>query len=48
MEYMLFNQDEIDLKTLIDDLLKQIHDFKHLGSWIADSKKDMKAQIELT
>ena len=41
-EYMLFNQDEIDLKPMSGDLLKQVHDFKYLGSWMADSKKDMK------
>ena len=40
-EYMLFNQDKTDLKTLSVDLLKQVHDFKYLGLWIADSKKDM-------
>ena len=45
---MLFNQDETDLKTLSDDLLKQVHYLKHLGSWIADRKKDVEAQIELT
>ena len=41
MEYMLFDQGETDLKTLSGDLLKQVHDLKYLGSWIADSKKDM-------
>ena len=41
-EYMLFNQEETDLKTLSDDLLKQVHDLKHLGSWIADRKKEWK------
>ena len=41
-KYMLFNQDETDLKTLSDDLLKQVHDLKHLSSWIADRKKEWK------
>ena len=41
-KYMLFNQDETDLKTLSDDLLKQVHNLKHLGSWIADRKKEWK------
>ena len=41
------NQDETDLKTLRGDLLKQIHYFKYLGSWIADSKKDMEVRIGL-
>ena len=41
---MLFNQDETDLNTLSGDLLKKVHDFKHLGSWIADSKKDMEVR----
>ena len=43
-KYMLFNQDETDLNTLSGDLLKKVHDFKHLGSWIADSKKDMEVR----
>ena len=47
MELMLFNQDETDLKTVSGDLLKQVHDFKHLGSCIEDSKKDMEVRIEL-
>ena len=38
---ILFDQGETDLKTLSGDLLKQVHDLKYLGSWIADSKKDM-------
>ena len=46
-EYMLFNQDEIDLKPMSGDLLKQVHDFKYLGSWMAHSKKDMKVPIGL-
>ena len=46
-EYMLFNQDEIDLKAMSDDLLKQVHDFKYLDSWMADSKKDIKVRIAL-
>ena len=46
-DYMLFNQDETDLKTLTGDLLKQVHDFKYLRSWIADSKKDMEVRIGL-
>ena len=41
MEYMLFDQGETDLKALSGDLLKQVHDLKYLGWWIADSKKDM-------
>ena len=46
-EYMLFNLDETDLKRLSGDLLKQVHDFKYLGLWIADSKKDMEVRIGL-
>ena len=46
-EHMLLNQDETDLKTLSGDLLKQVHDFKHLGSWITDSKNDMEVRIGL-
>ena len=46
-EHMLLNQDETDLKTLSGDLLKQVHDFKHLGLWIADSKNDMEVRIGL-
>ena len=46
-EYILFNQDETYLKTLSGDLLKQVPDFKYLGSWIADSKKDMEVRIGL-
>ena len=46
-EYMLFNQDEIDLKPMSGDLLKQVHDLKYLGSWMADSKRDMKVRIGL-
>ena len=46
-DYMLFKQDETDLKTLTGDLLKQVHDFKYLRLWIADSKKDMEVRIGL-
>ena len=35
------------LKTLSGGLLKQGYDFKYLGSWIADSKKDMEVRIRL-
>ena len=46
-EYMLFNQHEIDLKPMSGDLLKQVHDFRYFGSWMADGKKDMKIRIGL-
>ena len=39
MEYMLYSQDERDLKTLSGDLLKQVHDFKYVSSWIAEQKR---------
>ena len=41
-KFMLFNQGEPDLKAPSGDLLKQMHDFKYLGSWIPDSKKTWK------
>ena len=46
-EHMLLNQDETDLKKLSGDLLKQVHNFKHLRSWITDSKNDMEVRIGL-
>ena len=44
-EQMLLNQDDTDLKTLSGDLLKQVHDFKYLGSWIADTKNGTEVRI---
>ena len=41
---MTFNQAETYLKTLRGEILKQVGDFKYLGSWIADSKKDMEVR----
>ena len=46
-EQMLLNQDDTDLKTLSGDLLKQVHDFKYLGSWIADTKNGTEVRIGL-
>ena len=46
-EQMLLNQDDTDLKTLSGDLLKQVNDFKYLGSWIADTKNGTEVRIGL-
>ena len=46
-EYMMFNQANTELKSQGGELLKQVEDFKYLGSWIADSKRDMKVKIRL-
>ena len=46
-EYMMFNQANTELKSQGGELLKQVEDFKYLGSWIADSKRDMEVRIRL-
>ena len=46
-EYMLYNQAEAELVTLDGKKLKQVEDFKYLGSWIASSKRDMEVRIGL-
>ena len=46
-EYMMFNQANTELKSQGGEQLKQVEDFKHLGSWIADSKRDMEVRIKL-
>ena len=46
-EYMMFNQANTELKSQGGELLKQVEDFKYLGSWIADSKRDMEVRIKL-
>ena len=40
-EYMLYDQPEGDLVTLEGNKLKQVDNFKYLGSWIQSSEKDM-------
>ena len=32
-------------KKLSGDLLKQVHDFKYLGSWISDSKNEIEVRM---
>ena len=46
-EYMRFNQVEADIVTMNKKKIKQVKDFKYLGSWIATSKKDMEVRIGL-
>ena len=46
-EYMLYNQAEAELVTLDGKKLKQVEDFKYLGSWIASNKRDMEVRIGL-
>ena len=46
-KYMMFNQANTELKSQGGELLKQVEDFKYLGSWIADSKRDMEVRIKL-
>ena len=43
----MLNQANTELKSQGGELLKQVEDFKYLGSWIADSKRDMKVKIRL-
>lgn len=45
-EYMAYNQtDEFDIKSISGKSLKQVEDFKYLGSWIDTSEKDMGTRI---
>ena len=44
-EYMLYNQPVGDLVTLGGNKLKQLDNFKYLGSWIQSSEKDMNIRI---
>ena len=44
-EYMLYTQPEDDLYTLAGNKLKQVDNFKYLGSWIQSSEKDMEIRI---
>ena len=44
-EYMLYNQPVGDLVTLGGNKLKQVDNFKYLGSWIQSSEKDMNIRI---
>ena len=46
-EYMLYNQADTDLITPEGKKLKQVEDFKYLGSWIESSKNDMEIRIGL-
>ena len=46
-EYMMFNQANTELKSQGGEILKQVEDFKYLGSWIADSKRDTEVRIRL-
>ena len=43
----MLNQANTELKSQGGELLKQVEDFKYLGSWIADSKRDMEVRIKL-
>ena len=43
--YMLYNQPVGDLVTLGGNKLKQVDNFKYLGSWIQSSEKDMNIRI---
>ena len=40
-EYMIFNQDGEEIKSLNDHKLKCVDDFVYLGSWINSCKKDI-------
>ena len=46
-EYVIFNQADTELKILGGELLKRVEDFTYLGSWIADSKRDMEVRTGL-
>ena len=45
-EYIKFNQGEGDLKALNGESLKNIEDFRYLGSWIGCCSKDVNVRIE--
>ena len=44
-EYMIFNQDGGEMKSLDDHKLKCVDDFVYLGSWINSCKKDVDVTI---
>ena len=44
-EYMIFNQDRGEIKSLDDRKLKCLDDFVYLGSWINSCKKDVDVRI---
>ena len=44
-EHRLYNQPEGDLVTLEGNKLKQVYNFKYLGSWMQSSEKDMNIRI---
>ena len=44
-EYMIFNQDGEEIKSLNDHKLKCVDDFVYLGSWINSCKKDVDVTI---
>ena len=44
-EYMIFNQDGGEIKSLDDHKLKFVDDFVYLGSWISSCKKDVDVRI---
>ena len=46
-EHMMFNQTDTELKSLGGQLLKQVEAFKYIGSWIADSKREMEVRVGL-
>jgi len=45
--YLKFNQRDADLTTLAGDKLKQVDDFKYLGSWVSTSRRYMEVRIGL-
>ena len=44
-EYMIFNQDRGEIKSLDDRKPKCVDDFVYLGSWISSCKKDVHVRI---
>ncbi|XP_072117020.1 succinate--CoA ligase [ADP-forming] subunit beta, mitochondrial-like isoform X2 [Mobula birostris] len=46
-EYMVFNCDEGTLKTVENDTIKKVFDYKYLGSRMMSSEKDIKIQKAL-
>ena len=44
-EYMIFNQDSREVKSLGNNKLKCVDDFVYLGSWINSCKKDVDVRI---
>ena len=44
-KFMSYNQPDGDIITLEGNKLKQVDDFKYLGSWIQSSKRDMEIRI---